>query len=131
MIFNSKWYSSLTKPFLSPPAFVFRPVWCILYVLIIVSFIMYAFKHSELNKMKGYIFFGLQMILNGLWSPIFFYFQNIKLAFICIILMDIFVILTVKEFYKISKPASFMLIPYLIWILFATYLNFGYLWLNK
>ncbi len=130
-MFDSKWYNSLSKPFLSPPASVFRPVWSILYILIIASFILYALKHSELDKIKGYIFFGLQMILNGLWSPIFFYFQNMFLAFICIILMDIFVILTIKEFYKISKPAGLLLIPYLVWILFATYLNFGYIWLNK
>ena len=130
MMFNSKWYNSLAKPFLNPPSSIFRPVWGILYILIIVSFIIYAFKHSELNKMKGYIFFGIQMLLNGLWAPVFFYFQNMKLAFVCIILMDIFVILTVKEFYKISKTAGLILIPYLIWILFATYLNFGYIWLN-
>ena len=129
-MFDSKWYNSLTKPFLSPPSSIFRPVWSILYVLIIVSFILYALKHSEINKLKGYIFFGIQMILNGLWTPVFFYFKNMELAFVCIILMDIFVFLTIKEFYKISKTASLILIPYFIWILFATYLNFGYIRLN-
>ena len=131
MIFNSKWYSSLIKPYLTPPAFIFRPIWSILYFLIFISLIIYILKNSEFNKFRGYLFFGIQMILNGLWSPIFFYFQNMKLALICIILMDVFLILTIKEFYKISKPASLILIPYLVWILFATYLNFGYILVNK
>jgi len=130
-MYNSKWFNSLIKPFLNPPASIFKPVWGILYILIIVSFVLYALKHSEINKLKGYIFFGIQMILNGLWSPVFFYFKNMTLAFVIIILMDIFVLLTIKEFYKISKTASFLLIPYFIWILFATYLNFGFIFLNR
>ena len=131
MLFNSKWYNSLAKPLFSPPAFLFRPVWNILYILILFSFLIYIFKNTELSKFKGYLFFTFQMILNGLWVPAFFYFQNIKLAFVIVVLTDIFVILTIKEFYKVSKLASFILIPYLIWILYATYLNFGYMWLNK
>ncbi len=129
-MFNLKWYNSLAKPFLNPPAYIFRFTWSILYVLIFISLLIYIFKNSELNKFKGYVYFSIQMILNGIWSSIFFYFHNISFALICIILMDIFLILTIKEFYKVSKIASYILVPYLIWILFATYLNFGFMFLN-
>ena len=129
-MFNSNWYNSLAKPFLNPPSFVFRPVWTVLYVFIITSFVLYAIKHSNFSKFKGYLYFWLQMVLNILWSPLFFYFHRIKLALICIVLMDVFVFLTIKEFYKTSKPASLLLVPYFLWILFATYLNFGYVGLN-
>lgn len=78
----------------------------------------------------GYIYFSTQLILNLLWTPAFFYLQNILLAVIIIILLDIFVVLTIKSFYKVSKISGLILIPYLIWIFFATYINIGYLVLN-
>ena len=130
-MFNSKWYNSLLKPPLTPPAAIFKPVWAILYIFIIISFVFYLLQHSDISKFKGYIFFTVQMILNILWTPLFFYFKNMLLALICVILMNIFIIFTIREFYKISKPAGYILIPYLIWTLFAAYLNFGYVWLNR
>ena len=128
-MFNSIWYENLTRPFLSPPRWVFAPVWGFLYLTIFISFVLYFLKKDK-NKRKGYIYFSIQIILNLLWTPAFFGAKNILLALIIIILLDIFLILTIKNFYPVSKIASLLLIPYLIWTLFATYLNFSYFILN-
>ena len=128
-MFKSVWYYNLTKPPLAPPDWIFPPVWSILYFSMLVALLLYLFKPAQ-NKKLGYIYFIAQLILNLLWTPTFFYLQNIVLALIVIILLDIFVILTIKSFYKVSKISGLILIPYLIWILFATYLNIGYLVLN-
>ncbi len=124
------WYNELTKPYLSPPSWIFSPVWIILYIMILASLIIYFATPTIFNKIKGYILFGLQIILNFLWSPAFFLQKNIGLALIIVLLMDILVYYTIKHFYKISKLAAYLLIPYFVWILFATYLNLEFLRLN-
>ena len=128
-MFKSVWYYNLTKPPLAPPDWIFPPVWSILYFSMLVALLLYLFKPAQ-NKKSGYIYFAVQLIFNLLWTPAFFYLKNMFLALIVIILLDIFVILTIKSFYKVSKISSLILIPYLLWILFATYLNIGYLVLN-
>ena len=129
-MYNSQWYDNLIQPHLSPPDWLFAPVWIILYISIFISLILFIVSNKYLNKVNGYIYFSAQMILNLLWSPAFFIFKNIVLALIIVILMDIFIFLTIKEFYRVSKIAGLILVPYLLWTLFATYLNFGYLILN-
>ena len=128
-MFKSVWYYNLTKPPLAPPDWIFPPVWSILYFSMLVALLLYLFKPAQ-NKKSDYIYFIAQLFLNLLWAPVFFYLKNMFLALIVIILLDIFVILTIKSFYKVSKLSALILIPYLIWILFATYLNIGYLVLN-
>ncbi len=124
------WFNTLIKPPFAPMDYVFAPVWGVLYVLIFASFIIYFLKKSE-NKNLGYVYFFIQLGFNFLWTPSFFYLKNILLAFVVVIFLDIFVFLTVKKFYSVSKISAILLIPYFLWILFATYLNFGYLILNK
>ena len=128
-MFTSSWYYNLLKPPLAPPDWIFPPVWSILYFSMLVALLLYLFKPAQ-NKKSGYIYFIAQLFLNLLWAPVFFYLKNMFLALIVIILLDIFVILTIKSFYKVSKISGLILIPYLIWILSATYLNIGYLVLN-
>ncbi len=128
-MFNSNWYNFLTKPLFAPPNSIFTPVWTILYITIFISLILYI-KASYQNKKAGFIYFIIQLILNLIWAPIFFGLKNIPLAFIDIIFLDIFTILTIKKFYSVSKASSLILIPYLLWICFATYLNLGYMLLN-
>ena len=128
-MYNSDWYNNLTKPFLAPPNEIFAPVWMVLYILIFTALVFYFLKKTE-NKESGYLFFGIQLFLNIIWSPIFFMAKNIAGAFFVIILLDIFVVLTLIKFYSVKKIAGILLVPYLIWILFATYLNGGYLFLN-
>lgn len=130
-MYNSVWFNSLTKPFLNPPSKVFPPVWSVLYILIFISLFFYIVAKTGNLKMRGYLYFGVQILLNLLWSPVFFLMHNIALALFIVILLDIFVILTMKNFYKASKLAAFLLVPYLLWIFFATYLNFAYLILNR
>ena len=129
-MFNSVWYNNLTKPLFTPPKFLFAPVWAILYITILISFILF-FKEKNEDKIFGYLYFSLQFFLNLIWSPIFFGLKNIGFALLIIVLLDIFVFLNIKEFYRISKISGLILIPYFIWILYATYLNFGYFVLNK
>ena len=121
-MFNSIWYNSLNKPFLMPPFQLFSPVWIALYCTLIISFVFFVKQKSNCSKLSGYIFFAIQLALNILWSPVFFGLKQIKLGLLIIVFLDIFVYLTIIEFKKISKVAGNLLIPYFIWIIFATYL---------
>jgi len=124
-----EWYQKLNQPPLAPPTQVFTPVWGILYVMIFISFILFV-RSKKPNKTAGYLFFSAQIIFNLLWSPVFFFYRNIPCALAVVILLDIFVLLTIKEFSQKTKWAAILLAPYFVWILFATYLNFGYMLLN-
>ena len=128
-MYDTYWYNNLIKPELSPPNYIFGPVWAILYSLMFISLLNYAYTKGK-DKTRGYIFFILQLALNILWSPVFFLMHSILLGLAVVILLDISILLTIKYFYKTSKISAYLLIPYLIWCLFATYLNFGYLILN-
>lgn len=129
-MFNSIWYQTLNRPFLSPPAWVFPPMWTFLYITIFVSLVFYAKDFNVRDKKWGYTLFLLQMLANFAWTPVFFGLKNIALSLAIIILLDVLVLFNIIEFYKNSKISGLLLIPYFIWILFATYLNFGYLVLN-
>lgn len=129
-MFDTIWYDSLAKPLLTPPSWIFPPMWIFLYALIFIALLVYTFKPAR-NKLRGYVYFIIQMALNLLWSPIFFVMHDIVLALIIILLLDLFVMLTIKRFYTVSKFAGLILIPYLLWILFATYLNISFMLLNQ
>ena len=129
-MFNSDWFNNLTKPPFTPPNQIFSPVWAFLYTTMFVSFVIYMLKNGE-NKFWGYTFFFIQLALNLLWSPVFFGLQLIGYALILILMLDITVFLTIIEFHKTSKTAAYLLIPYFLWLIYATYLNFGYFILNQ
>ena len=128
-MFNSEWYNSLNKPFLSPPDSIFMPVWTILYAMIFVSLILYL-RGGLKGKSKGLVYFIIQLLFNFSWTFVFFGMKNIFLALLVISAMLIFLLLNIIEFYKHSKMAGNLLLPYLIWVLFAFYLNFSYFLLN-
>ena len=88
------------------------------------------FSKSD-NKKIGYVCFFTQLILNFSWTPAFFIFKNIIVALIIIILLDIMIFFTIKEFAKVSRLSALFLVPYFLWVLFATYLNIGFLVLNN
>ena len=115
-------YNNLNKPPLSPPGIVFPIVWTILYIIMGYSF----YKQNEQNKTIYYT----QLIVNGLWSIIFFVFKWYLLATIWIILLIILVIIMIKNFYKENKLSGLINILYLLWLLFALYLSFGVYLLN-
>ena len=125
------WYNELIKPPFSPPSWIFAPLWAILYITIIVSFLLFVFKQSACRKTEGYVWFFVQILLNLLWTPAFFLLKNIGLALAIVILMDIAVFSVIRKFYCVSRLASIMLIPYFTWILYATYLNLGFYLLNR
>lgn len=130
-MFNSQWYNSLNKPFLAPPDSIFMPVWTILYITIFLSLIFFFKGGISKSKIKGIVFYFLQLILNFSWTFIFFGMRNIVFALFVIILMWIFIVLTISNFSRHSKLAAILLLPYLIWVSFAFYLNLGYFILNS
>ena len=127
---NYSWYQTLNQPSYAPPAWIFAPMWTVLYLSMFVSLIFYAKSCKTNDKIWGYIIFFLQILVNFTWSPIFFGLQNIGLALTIIVLLDILVLWNIIIFYRESKPASLILIPYFLWLLFATCLNFEYFVLN-
>jgi tryptophan-rich sensory protein len=129
-MYDSIWYESLTKPFLLPPAQIFSPVWIILYATLLISLIFYALAITGKSKLSGYVVFIIHMIFNLLWSFVFFSLQRIDLALVVIVIMDLTAIYIAAKFYTVSKFSGIILIPYLIWIFFATYLNIMFLILN-
>ena len=129
-MFNTIWYDNLIKPALNPPAWIFSPVWIILYGTILAALILYTIKVSRKSKLGGYIYFIVQMVLNLAWSPIFFYLHNIGLALIVILLLNFAILMNIIKFYKVSKFSGLILIPYFLWVLFATYLNISFFVLN-
>lgn len=120
---NMSAYSALNQPPLSPPGFVFPIVWTILYILMgISSYIIYSSKRHE--KSKALLLYGIQLFFNFCWSIIFFRFNLYLFAFIWLIVLICIIVLMIKEFYRVSSLAAKLQIPYLLWCLFAAYLNF-------
>ena len=122
-------YEILNKPPLSPPGIVFPIVWTILYILMGISYAILKTNNKIDDKLKKTYY--AQLIVNALWSIIFFNFKLRFLAFLWIILLAILVIIMIKEFYKRNKVSGLLQIPYIIWVIFATYLNFGSYILNR
>jgi len=127
---NSLWFYSLNKPFLNPPDWLFAPVWTILYILMIISFALFLKGGITKEKKIPLFLFIVQLCLNFSWYPIFFGAKCISCGLAVITFMWFFVLFTVIAFYRHSKPAAVLLIPYLIWVSFAFYLNFAYFVLN-
>ncbi len=123
------WYDLLIKPPLVPPDYIFIIVWSILYILMAISFVIILAQRSKPKKFAVTIFV-IQFILNIIWSPLFFNLYRIDLAFIDIILLWFAILLMLFAFYKNSKIAAFLQIPYFLWVSFAIYLNLGFLVLN-
>lgn len=127
----STWYITLNKPFFNPPSWLFGPVWITLYLLMGISLYIVWNKGIKNEQSKiAVLIFGLQLVLNSLWSILFFGLQNSLFAFIEIIILWIAILLTIKYFYEISKTASYLLVPYILWVAFAAILNFSIYYLN-
>ncbi len=126
---NMDTYKELAKP-IAVPAVVFPIVWSILYLLMSIS--CYIISESN-DKKKGsaLILYGVQLIVNSLWSLIFFGFGAYLFSFIWILLLIVLVIAMMVSFYKISKKSALLQIPYLLWLIFAAYLNIMIYVLNR
>jgi len=125
----STWYQTLSKPIFTPPDWLFAPVWTGLYVLM-----GFAFYEIWINKKKdkkmAISLFIIQLILNGLWSIIFFGLKMPLFAFIELIILLGLIITTTYYFRKIFKPAAWLMYPYILWVVFAGALNLGIVILN-
>ena len=122
-------YNSLEKPFLSPPSITFPIVWTILYILMGISYGILA--NNSLVDSKINSIYYLQLFFNALWPIAFFLLKWRLFAFIWIIILAILIIIMIARFYEKNKTAAWLQVPYLLWILFATYLNFGVFLLNR
>ncbi|PJC45221.1 TspO protein [Candidatus Pacearchaeota archaeon CG_4_9_14_0_2_um_filter_30_8] len=127
---TNSWYTTIIKPSFNPPNWIFGPVWTLLYLLMGISlYLILTTKKSKNRKIGLYLFFT-QLVLNTLWSILFFGLHSPLAAFIEIILLWISILLTIKYFYKVNKKASYLLIPYILWVTFAAILNLSIVIIN-
>lgn len=129
IISNFMDYNKLNKPPLSPPGFIFGIVWTILYILMGISYGILDYKNLIDNNTKN-IYYS-QLFVNLLWPIAFFVFKWRLFAFIWLVFLIILIIKIVIEFYKKDKVAAYLQIPYLLWSIFASYLNIGVYLLNR
>ena len=124
-------FASVDKPPLSPPGWLFPVVWTVLYILMGVASYFVITEGEDQNQVKlALTFYGVQLFFNFFWNIIFFIFDAYYLAFGWILLLLILIIVTTSMFFKISKKAGWLMIPYIIWVAFAAYLNLGIALLN-
>ena len=124
-------YTGLNQPPLSPPGWVFPIVWSVLYLLMgYASYRIYTADANREDKRKALVFYGIQLFLNFLWPAIFFGLQWYWAAFVLLLGLWIMVYLTMHLFGLIDDPAENLLIPYLLWLTFAGYLNLGVALMN-
>ena len=123
------WYAGLVKPAFNPPSWVFGPVWAILYLLMGVA-LWLIWKSDSPQKIKAIWLFAAQLVLNAIWLPVFFGLHSVGDALAIIVLLWAAIVLTIFVFAKISKTAAYLLIPYILWVSFALYLNYSIWVLN-
>lgn len=129
---NNDWFDTLNKPAWNPPGYLFGPVWTVLYLMMGIALgIIWTNKSTEQSKFNAYSLFAVQLFLNFWWSIFFFNFHSPTLALVDIVLMIITIILTIFSFSTFSKTASWLLVPYIAWVSFASILNFTIWNLNR
>lgn len=126
------WYAGLAKPSFNPPNWVFAPVWTCLYLLMgIALFLVVRHGWNDPAVRIAIILFAIQLLLNGIWTPVFFSLHQILGGLVIIVLLAIAIVLTAIWFYRISPAASWLMAPYLLWVCFATVLNAAIFRLNR
>lgn len=125
------WYANLEKPFFTPPNWLFGPVWITLYTLMGISLYLVWERGLGKEEVRSALlaFFG-QLILNSIWSIVFFGLRSPLYALIIIVLMWFVILITIVKFYKVDKGAGLILIPYILWVSIAAALNYYILILN-
>ncbi len=131
------WYGEINKPFFTPPNWVFGPAWLLLYTLMGIS-VGRIWQLAAKNRYpiirnytkKGILLFVIHFIFNLAWTPIFFGLQMPGLALIVILTMLGIIIFMTKQYYRVDRIASFLLVPYIVWVSFATLLNASIWWMN-
>lgn len=128
------WYANIEKPAFNPPNYVFGPVWTLLYIMIAVSgwlvWNRLSGKVAERLSTRAMQVYAGQLLANFLWSIFFFGMQNPQLALVDIVLLLILIVYNIRQFMRIHKVAAYLLIPYLLWVSFASVLNASIVALN-
>jgi translocator protein len=126
------WYATLQKPVFSPPNWLFAPVWTLLYILMGIAAFLVWRKGLENRQVRiALIFFLIQLVLNASWSVVFFGLESPLYGLIVISILWVAILVTVTKFFKISRAASVLMWPYLLWVTFAAVLNASIWLLNR
>ncbi len=125
------WYAQLDRPPLTPPSWIFGPVWTVLYIMIAAAIVLFIVRTRRERPYVAYGLIALHVVSNLIWTPLFFGLQSPAWALVDIVLLDITLALLIRRFWRDSRVASMLLWPYFAWVLFATYLNAGFLLLNR
>lgn len=125
------WYATLVRPAIAPPNWVFGPVWTTLFAMMgIAACLVWQQRKRRKDARRALFLFALQFVLNVLWSAIFFGMQNIGMAFGEVLLLWVAIAATIFAFAKISRPAAWLMVPYLLWVSFAAVLNYTF-WMTN
>ncbi len=124
------WYATLVRPSLNPPSWVFGPVWTTLYILMGVAAFMVWQRRDHPAAKTGLVLFGIQLALNTLWSWLYFGGHSLGLALVCVVALWLAILGTIERFYRVRHLAAYLLVPYIAWVTFASYLTAAYWYLN-
>ncbi len=125
------WYATLQKPFFAPPNWVFAPVWITLFILMGIALCLVWESGTEKRDVQVALgIFGVQFILNVIWSFLFFGLRSPLLGFMDIILLWVMIVVTIRAFYRVKKSAAYFLIPYIAWVTLASALNGAIYFMN-
>jgi tryptophan-rich sensory protein len=122
------WYAGLTKPSFTPPNAVFGPVWTILYILMAVA--VWRIGSADPRRRRAVALFSVQLVLNAIWSPVFFGLEMPRLGLFVIVMLLVILAATVAAFWRLDRLAGMLLVPYLVWVCYATALNTAIVALN-
>jgi len=126
------WYAGIAKPSFNPPNWIFGPVWTLLYALMgLAAYLVYEKGLKRPDVKKALAVFAAQLLLNTLWSIVFFGAHMILGAAVVIVLLWALILATILLFSRISKAAAYLLVPYILWVTFATVLNISFYVLNR
>lgn len=124
------WYPGIRKPPLNPPNWVFAPVWSVLYILMAIAG-WRLWNISSAHRFQLRMLFVCQLVFNALWSPIFFGLRNPLAGLVDIVLLWVVLLMLTCMSWREDKVSGFLLVPYFLWVSFATYLNAALWWLNR
>ncbi len=128
------WYAALAKPSFNPPNWVFAPVWTALYGLMaIAAWLVWRTPKTgprAAARLAGLSFFGIQLLLNAIWTPVFFHYHQLLAALVVILCLWVAIMLTTVQFWRVDRIAGILFLPYFVWVAFATALNYEIYRLN-
>ena len=130
IVTDSGWYAELRRPAFAPPGWLFGPVWTALYLGMGVAAWL-VWRRAGFRKARAALaLYALQLVFNALWNPIFFGLRAMGWALVDIVVLAVAIVVTLIKFYRIDRSAGLLLVPYLLWVLFASVLNFSLWMLN-